>query len=158
MGLDMYLSARKTFSGSSYQTDEKKAEYAKILDAAGLKDIDVEDGGSRFGYFTTTVIYWRKSNAIHRWFVQHVQDGTDNCAEYDVEREHLEALQRDLTTALTNKGRASRVMPTVGGFFFGGTEYDEWYWKDLRRTLNAVNHLLTNPRFADAEFTYQSSW
>jgi hypothetical protein len=24
--------------------------------------------------------YWRKANAIHRWFVEHVQDGNDDLA------------------------------------------------------------------------------
>jgi hypothetical protein len=35
---------------------------------------------------------WRKANAIHRWFVENVQDGNDNCGEYRVSAEQLRAL------------------------------------------------------------------
>ena len=26
--------------------------------------------------------YWRKSNQIHKWFVDNIQEGVDNCATY----------------------------------------------------------------------------
>jgi hypothetical protein len=38
------------------------------------------------------VAYWRKANAIHKWFVDTVQEGKDECQESYVEREQLEAL------------------------------------------------------------------
>ncbi len=37
--------------------------------------------------------YWRKENHIHKWFVDNVQDGNDNCDMYIVSREQLEALR-----------------------------------------------------------------
>ena len=40
------------------------------------------------------VAYWRKANAIHKWFVDHVQDGEDDC-EY-----HKEVTKEDLETLL----------------------------------------------------------
>lgn len=36
--------------------------------------------------------YWRKANAIHKWFVDNVQDGEDDCGSYEVDREQLERL------------------------------------------------------------------
>lgn len=36
------------------------------------------------------VAYWRKANAVHKWFVDHVQDGEDDC-EY-----HKEVTKKDL--------------------------------------------------------------
>lgn len=38
------------------------------------------------------VAYWRKANAIHRWFVENVQNGKDDCGEYPVTRENLRSL------------------------------------------------------------------
>ena len=33
--------------------------------------------------------YWRKANQIHKWFVDNVQDGVDDCGEYKVTKEQL---------------------------------------------------------------------
>lgn len=42
----------------------------------------------------TKVGYWRKANQIHRWFVDRVQEGEDDCEIHDeVTREVLEELQ-----------------------------------------------------------------
>ena len=43
----------------------------------------------------TEIIYWRKANAIHKWFVENVQEGVDDCGEYEVTVEQLTEL-RDL--------------------------------------------------------------
>lgn len=37
--------------------------------------------------------YWRKANAIHKWFIDKVQDGNDDCKRHrEVTREDLEEL------------------------------------------------------------------
>lgn len=36
--------------------------------------------------------YWRKANAIHKWFVDNVQNGEDDCGIYEVSRAHIEVL------------------------------------------------------------------
>jgi hypothetical protein len=38
------------------------------------------------------VMYWRKANQIHKWFVDNVQDGVDDCKEYWVSEEKLQEL------------------------------------------------------------------
>ena len=30
------------------------------------------------------VAYWRKANAIHRWFINNIADGVDNCEPFEV--------------------------------------------------------------------------
>lgn len=40
------------------------------------------------------VAYWRKANAIHWWFVEHIQDGIDDCDYHrEVTKEDLEELR-----------------------------------------------------------------
>ena len=41
---------------------------------------------------TVEVAYWRKANMIHRWFVNNVCDGEDDCREYDVTLEDIKNL------------------------------------------------------------------
>ena len=43
--------------------------------------------------FGKEVCYWRKSNAIHNWFVNNIQDGKDDCGLYPVSKEKIKELE-----------------------------------------------------------------
>ena len=109
---------------------------------------------------------WRKANHIHHWFVQKVQDGNDDCGQYNVKPEHLHELRADCMFALDayNEGdhkTCHETMPTASGFFFGSTDYDSYYADDLRKTIKVctslIHHLESNNSVWD-EVYYQSSW
>lgn len=51
---------------------------------------------------------------------------------------------------------AQALLPTQEGFFFGGTDYDEYYHADLEHTRDALTAALGQQD--DSEFCYQSSW
>ena len=50
---------------------------------------------------------------------------------------------------------ADQLLPTENGFFFGSTEYNEWYLNDIKYTIEALESLLD---YKGAEFYYRSSW
>ena len=88
MGLDMYLSARKHVNKIDWQKLDRGGEldYAaatipqwnEIVNAAGLSHVAAVD--DIYGVsVSVNAAYWRKANAIHKWFVDNVQDGEDNC-------------------------------------------------------------------------------
>jgi hypothetical protein len=58
---------------------------------------------------------------------------------------------------LDNNALAEEYLPTHSGFFFGSTEYDEWYFNDLKLTVEIVDRVLSNVP-DDWEFYYGSSW
>jgi len=122
------------------------------------KLVDVKTDIGKVKYITWEVMYWRKANAIHRWFVDNVQKGKDDCGSYSVDREQLKDLFETIKRVLDNHDLAEEELPTQSGFFFGGTEYDEWYWKDLERTYEKLNKLLKNKEIEDLDFEYHSSW
>ena len=109
---------------------------------------------------------WRKANHIHHWFVQNVQDGNDDCGQYPVKPDHLHTLRADCMFALDSWNRGEYkvchdVMPTASGFFFGSTEYDEYYADDLRKTIKVCDSLIHHLEANDSlwsEAYYQSSW
>jgi hypothetical protein len=116
---------------------------------------------SPFAGVQMTVAYWRKENAIHQWFVDNVQDGEDNCAEYYVSHEKLAELVATCKEVLDKRGDSSvadELLPTQSGFFFGSTEYDEWYYKGLEYTVETFEALMATPEYEDWSFHYQSSW
>lgn len=48
------------------------------------------------------VAYWRKANAIHKWFVDNVQDGDDNCGTYLLTKKNIEELSNKVNYLLDN--------------------------------------------------------
>ncbi len=104
------------------------------------------------------VAYWRKANAVHAWFVRNVQAGVDDCGVYPVPREKLIELNGLCAGLLLNRDsdEAREKLPPQSGFFFGGTDLDDWYWQCLEYTCEQLTPLLGAPRGVNYE--YHSSW
>lgn len=154
MGLDMYLSARRFLWGS--YGDQPRNKDDAIADA--IRAAMPEVGTHQINYVEIEALYWRKANHIHQWFVDNVQDGRDDCGHYHADREQLTALAELCDRVMADRDRASELLPTTSGFFFGGTEYDEYYFKETQRTRDEIRALLDNPDLERWEFQYHSSW
>ena len=151
MGLDMYLTAKKYVS--QYSEDDKTLSTELMQHFPELED------GMSVQEVTVRVGYWRKANAIHKWFVDKCQEGKDDCGNYWVSRDHLNELKKLCQQVLDFRHLAVDNLPTAGGFFFGGTDYDEYYFRDVEQTVKFIDSAL---KILDAEkgwdIEYQSSW
>jgi hypothetical protein len=49
-------------------------------------------------------------------------------------------------------------LPPQEGFFFGGTDIDEWYWNDLKNTITQLERVFALPEIDKLSFYYSSSW
>jgi hypothetical protein len=130
MGLDMYLGKAKKIADNKFDNFEE-------------------------------VGYWRKANQIHKWFVDNCQNGIDECQMVVVKKENLEELLvicLDIINNKDNKSLAKRELPTQNGFFFGGTEYDEYYFQEIESTIEILKKVLEETNFEENVITYQSSW
>jgi hypothetical protein len=142
MGLDMYLQRRKNML---------QQEFSDAYD-------DKLSG----------IIYWRKANAIHKYFVDYgalENMGAPNVGYYYITKEQLLNLLERITAILNgekhtetdtyfdavemkevsneveynlNKELATELLPTESGFFFGSTDYDYWYYRNLVRTSQLI--------------------
>jgi len=156
MGLDMYLNAKRFLWSMGDHPDVETANTIMAL-FPELKTT------SRYGKehspvkeVTVEAFYWRKANAIHKWFVDNVQDGDDDCGSYSVEREKLSELLDTVKKVLDDHKLATTLLPSQGGFFFGGIDYDEYYYRDLENTKVGIEEALKLPN--DWELEYRSSW
>jgi hypothetical protein len=96
-----------------------------------------------YGIRPKEVAYWRKANAIHKYFVDNVQDGIDDCRYHnEVTKEILEDLLERCEAILDNHNLAPKLLPRCSGFFFGGTDYDEWYYKKVRDCYEQMKIIL----------------
>ena len=50
------------------------------------------------------------------------------------------------------------LLPPSDGFFFGGTQIDEWYWNDLDTTIQQLERVLSLPNLDELDLEYQASW
>lgn len=118
------------------------------------------DTENEYGFETIfqNIVYWRKANQIHRWFVENVQNDEDDCGMYEVSKEQLEELLNLCQTVLKNHKLAKRVLPVKEGFFFGSYEYDDWYFDDIKQTETALKKVLSETDFDNWIVFYASSW
>lgn len=87
--------------------------------------------------------YWRKAVEIHRWFVDAVQGGKDNCEYYEVSKEKLETLLN-----LCKKAKASTK----------DVEYNERYLSNIEKTIKILEEVLAKTDFEQEVILYCSCW
>jgi len=152
MGLDMYLYKKSYLLSGNWIKEE--ARESVTITKGGEPHPNIKS--DRVKYIIEEVGYWRKANAIHKWFVDNIQNGKDDCGRYTVTREDLSNLLNLCDEVVKNKDNAYRSLPTQSGFFFGGTDYDEWYYRDIEETIKIIEDCLSDDNAE--EFEYTSSW
>lgn len=148
MGLDMYLEIRREEYVSRYTKSKTlKREWSKFIKENGPGLVSVEpDMVCR--KTTWEVGYWRKANQIHNWFLEHCgprdHDGEviDDCRSIEVSVSKLEQLLEECKMVLADHSLAQIYLPTKSGFFFGTTEYDEYYFEDLEHTVKVLEPVI----------------
>jgi hypothetical protein len=151
MGLDMYL-YKKTYV-RQWSHNKPEDQFQVLVNRGGKIYDNIKP--ERVSYITEEVGYWRKFNALHNWFVTECADGVDECQEIWIYRDKLEQLQEILHKIQLNNDLADELLPTTDGFFFGGTEYDEYYFEQVSETLELVEQLLSEPT---GDIYYRASW
>lgn len=111
------------------------------------------------GDFVREVGYWRKANAIHKWFVDNVQDGEDDCQYHrPVTKNDLETLKGLCKEVLNDHSKADKLLQSMDGFFFGVYDYDDIYFEKIQYTYNLCKKLIEEFDFDNYELYYVSSW
>lgn len=145
----MYLSRRTYVKNWDHRSIEEKWEITIKRGGKIFKGIDPK----KISGITEDVAYWRKANAIHKWFVDNTQDGIDDCRDSYVHHEQLMELVAECKKALKDRDKASEILPIQEGFFFGGKEYDDYYFEQLEDTVKELENLDDK-----GEYYYHSSW
>ena len=206
MGLDMYLK-----KGIKIPKKNKENEFIDFDELKKINDLIANDENEditeiykdyvfdcgdylHWKSLFQEVIYWRKANAIHQWFVDNIQDGSDDMEYYEVSKEQIEELRDVCAEVMSvieledgkvscgysfkqnedgewervdfwedgkivkNPNEVAEILPTQSGFFFGCTDYDQYYYEYIKRTLAELNKLLKETDFEKEYLVYTSSW
>jgi len=165
MGLDMYLTATKRVDKIDWKAlkENKKLDYnsplavypqfSNLVELTELTDVAIDVYGANV---QVTCAYWRKANQIHNWFVTNVQQGEDNCGTYYVLHDRLRELKAVCEQVLNEKNPS--LLPPLEGCFFGGTDIDQYYWEQIKNTIEQLGRILALPDVDELSFSYESSW
>lgn len=172
MGLDMFLVRRKK------GTQEIREEFTDLVDKLETKYQGDDNKLELIGKFTKAIIdvvdcgseelaYWRKANHIHAWFNQRLANGNiEDCTHVPVTKEDVMDLVSDCQSVIDlhkkggNKWKefAEATLHCESGFFFGSTEYDEYYLDQTKETISMLNQALRNWDNYTYEYFYYAWW
>ena len=151
MGLDQYFELRANCKLNPISTDNNCDTYHEM--------------------------YFRKHNALHAWLIRDDHKDPNNpevlCIAVTFgSLRKLHKVLSGLVSAIKEQKNGTITMdeliakckneyPTNSGFFFGSTEYNNWYFDDVQDDYNAVNSIVTaNQDAKDDEIAldYRVSW
>ena len=123
--------AKKTYDLSDVELAEKLAplirEYNKLQD-------EIIESDPR-----TEIAYFRKVNFLMTYF-----NYEGNCEYKLIGKEEVKELIDRCKKVLDNHELADEMLPTTGGFFFGSTDYNEWYFNDVECVRTTFEDMLEN--------------
>lgn len=144
---DEVFSKMKNFTKYEH-TYERMTKGVKSLD-------DVKDFFIHFEdyYYAESDVYFRKVNFVYRYFANKL---VDECCFAD--KEDIEELISRCDKVLADHSLAEELLPTTSGFFFGSTDYDEWYFKDIEDCKKQMKDLLSKYNEETDVIFFVMSW
>lgn len=103
--------------------------------------------------------YFRKVNFLVKYFGDLGFD-IENQTPFYITKEQVAELKSRCQAVLEDHSQAEVLLPTMSGFFFGSTDYDEYYFEDVEQVLKYCEETLL-PMFDsldDKESIYFSTW
>ena len=164
MGLDMYFYARKTTykSFSKWDKPDRADETNYPEDLKIFSDYIYDRNFKSVQTETRYQIgYFRKFNALHSYIVKTFANGIDNCQDIILYKEDVEKIKKVLDDVLNvhqQAEKAKEILPTQSGFYFGGTDYDEFYFDEVKVAADLMQSFLDNFDFESYQLVYQASW
>lgn len=93
--------------------------------------------------------YFRKVNFLVRFFEKRGFD-VEHQTPLAIKKEDVEELLSKCEEVLKDPPRGSELLPTMSGFFFGSTKYDEYYYEDVKSVRDYIKNKLL-PEFDTLE-------
>ena len=88
------------------------------------------------------ILYYRKVNFLIPFFEDSVLYEEMGFILSSVHKDKIKDLIDSCEMVLKNRKKAPEILPTEGGFFFGSTEYDDYYFKCVQEVLSNFKELL----------------
>ena len=160
----MYFYARKT-TYKSFSKWDKPSKVGETDYPEDLKTFSDYIYDRNFKSVQTEIRYqigyFRKFNALHSYIVKTFANGIDNCQDIILYKEDVEQIKKVLDDVLNvhqQAEKAKEILPTQSGYFFGGTDYDEFYFDEVKVAADLMQSFLDNFDFENYQLVYRASW
>ena len=103
--------------------------------------------------------YFRKVNFLVKYFEELGFD-VENQIPFQISKGDVIDLLNRCNDVLNDNSKAEELLPTMSGFFFGDTVYDEYYFDDVKDVKNFIEETLL-PEFDSLngeESIYFETW
>ncbi len=178
MGLDMYLQKR-IFIGNKWRKN-KQLKITPDKNEFGIKSARISVIEEELGYWrkANAIHNWFVENCNHgednngqmQISREQLQELLETCRKVKIASKLIPA---KITNGYTFDGKnriynyedgqiiedsslAKQLLPTIEGFFFGSTDYDQYYLQDIEDTIKILELALSEPQ--EADFIYEASW
>lgn len=102
--------------------------------------------------------YYRKENWLRNWMINNTKlTHRSNCEGVEITTNQIKELLNLCEQVLKNKDDADELLPTLEGFFFGNTVYDEWYFKGVKHLKHDLETILSHEN-EGLTVTYEDWW
>jgi len=108
---------KKHYIGNKWKESEKQVKVTVLKEQTGVCFPLGSIKNERISEITEEVMYWRKANAIHNWFVTTIQKGKDDCGSYYVSKEQLQKLRKTVTKVIESSELV--VGDVINGYYYG---------------------------------------
>ena len=134
MGLDQYITIRHKSTNSAYK---KYQDYWNLSDEerANTKIPDEPEKDFNIGYF-------RKHNMIHKWFVDNIQNGVDDCGRYVIPFNKLKELLeicKHIMSGVTKTKKPTKYMTDCNG-----VEHEVWQMDTYTPSIEILRYSMEN--------------
>lgn len=103
--------------------------------------------------------YFRKVNFLVSFFEEYGYN-RDNQEGIEVYKDTILDLLDRCNKVLEDNSKAKELLPTAEGFFFGSTEYDEYYFENVKDVKKYIEEVLLEEfdNLKDDEYITFSTW
>jgi hypothetical protein len=187
MGLDMYLTAKKYVGDWKHDKPEERKRYRSITKAMGLDGVRC-DGSPHLEVEVCVAYWRKANQIHKWFVDNcqgGTDECQKTYVEREKLLSLLNACKKVIKSAKMEKGEvkngttfkdgvevpmledgkvvkntkvAEQYLPTNGGFFFGSTDYDQYYIQDLEYTVEQLEAMLSNKALESFDFYYHASW
>lgn len=97
--------------------------------------------------------YFRKVNFLVQFFENNYGFSGESFDYLPVDKEMLTDLIERCNAVIVDPSKAQELLPTCSGFFFGSTDYDKYYFEDVKQVRDTCERLITEvlPNLAEGE-------
>lgn len=185
MGLDMYLTKKTYVRNWNFQEDSKKhiiniqGPLANTIDVNKINYIEeevaywrkanqihnwfvnnVQDGNDNCGEYYISIDNLKDLQKICKTLLDSIilKDGVvQNGASFE-DGELVPNFESG--KMIMNEELCEELLPSTKGFFFGSTNYDQWYFEDIKYTSETLTKILDSIENNEnlVSFYYNSSW